>query len=120
MLLLRKLYGSVYTLVISRLSPRPGVLRSVCLTVNIPVLGDTNSPKFWKYCPYGTTPLPSQGSPGEEYGDQTVWMGIEANITLKRDPEPSVQMREMLLELVALADTRLDPKKQMLPLCVTG
>jgi hypothetical protein len=96
------------------------MLKSSCLTVSIPVLGDTDSPRFRKYCPYGTTPLPSQGSLGEEYGDQTVWMGIEANITLKGGPEPSVQTRETLLEFVALAAARLEPKNATPALCVTG
>ena|SRR6266571_5363102 len=72
-----KLAGSVYTRVIRRPRPRPETAKSVCRIVSKPVLGETDSPRFWKYWPYGDIPYPFHGSLGDEYGDEPLGSGMD-------------------------------------------
>src|SRR5437667_10248217 len=85
------------------------MLRSVCSTVSIPELGETYSPRFSKYCPYGASPFPSQGSDGAEYGDQTVPIGMEAKMAALYGGSPSSQTSKAWFDSDALEKLKFDP-----------
>src|SRR5207245_9615370 len=81
--------------------PRPGTLRSVWRTVSMPVLGETDSPRFEKYWPNGTIPFPSPGLGVAANWDQTDGIGIPAYIRLQKGEHASTQISEILLAFVA-------------------
>jgi hypothetical protein len=84
--------------------------------VRVPLLGDTDSSRLLKYCPYGASPSPFHGLVGNEYGDQTLGIGTAPKVTLKGLKEPSVQTNVMLLALVELATDKGDPRTRELML----